>query len=104
MPSTSTPATARQRKASAADLLSAVRGAHVAGASCVAIRGAGSAAGGGQHALASAEKAVASRRRPVAAAGRPKQARRLPLGRRPRWLCLLPGRERKRPPSASDDE
>jgi hypothetical protein len=39
-----------------ADLLSAARGAHDAGESRVAIRGAGSAARGDHHALAIAEK------------------------------------------------
>ena len=39
-----------------ADLLSAARGAHYAGESRVAVRGAGSATRGDQHALAIAEK------------------------------------------------
>jgi hypothetical protein len=44
-----------------AELLSAVRGPHDAGESRVAIRGAGRAARGDQHALAIAERAVVSR-------------------------------------------
>jgi hypothetical protein len=72
----------RDSRCRRADLLSPARRAHDAGESRVAVRGAGSAARGDQHALAIGDKAAASRVLPGAAANRPTRASRWLRGRR----------------------